>query len=75
MIKAEREQKQTQLQSKQLLNKLKQGGGSANTTFPPLNIKGANLHRLTGKYSSELSTAAASTSEKVYHTSQFDPSL
>ena len=55
--------KQSQLQNKLLMNKLKSGGGSANTTFPPLNVKGNNLHMITGKYNSELSAAKAD--EKV----------
>eukprot|EP01036_Dinobryon_divergens_P022405 gene22405-30656_t len=63
VIKTERQLKQSQLQSKLLMNKLKNGGGSANTTFPPLNIKGNNLHMITGKYNSELQ--AAKTDEKV----------
>ena len=56
VLRKERKLQQTQLDNKQLLNKLKQGGGSAVTTFPPLNIKGGQLLHLSGKYSSQLST-------------------
>lgn len=56
VLRKERKLQQTQLDNKLLLNKLKQGGGSALTTFPPLNIKGSNLHHLSGKYNTQLTT-------------------
>lgn len=69
VIRKERLQKQTQFENKQLMNKLKHGGGSTHTTFPPLNVKGAHLHHLGGKYATELTAElSGKAGDKVRYT-------